>query len=178
MTEKQWQERNYFIKKNEKNLNPILKNSYQEKIDKAPNKHFKDLYFECLKGSLDIKQWQLSPDLTIDDMALLACRDIGCDLNYCTTSMLDPYEKPFNNCNDQNKALFNCISREISRYESNPLAETIQDHLKEVLLLKKKYSKYNINNITESNNNINKHYINDVENINNKKIIMKENKLI
>lgn len=141
MTEKTWQEVKYWKDRNNKNLNPIIENTYEEKRKKAPNKHFKDLYFECLRGSLDIKLWQISDELTVDDMALLACRDVGCELNYCTTSFTDPYERPFEDCNSQSKALYSCISREVNIYNSQKEQIPLKTYLSK-LLLEKKNNKY------------------------------------
>lgn len=137
MTEKYWKERNHFNKINEKNIHPVLKRTFDDKKEKIPVMHFKALYYECLKGSLDLKLWSMSDELSVDDMALLACRDVGCELNYCTTSMTDQYEKPFENCDQQNKELFRCISREVDIYNSNPVL-SLQDHLKQILEAKKK----------------------------------------
>ncbi len=136
MTEKLWQERKHFHDENAKNMNKILKRTFDDKKDKIPTKHFKELYAECLKGSLDLVVWGSSKDLTVDDMAMLACRDVGCELNYCQTSMTDPYEKPFENCESQHKQLVKCINQEVDIYETAPKG-TLQEHLKLVLKMKK-----------------------------------------
>lgn len=141
MTEKYWQERKYWNKRNDKNLNPLIENTYNEKRAIAPNKHFKELYAICLKGSLDLKLWEISDDLTVDDMGLLACRDVGCELNYCQTSLSDPYEKPFQNCDSQTRAFYSCISREVDNYNSIDSNIPLKDYLK-VTLENKKKNKY------------------------------------
>ena len=138
MTEKHWQERTYWNNINNKNQNPIIQNTFDEKKAKAPNKHYKELYAECLKGSLDIKLWQISDDLSIDDMGLLACKDVGCELNYCQTSMIDPYEQPFKDCTSQFNALNRCIQYEIDKYNSIKEPLDVRDYLKNTLEEKKK----------------------------------------
>ena len=135
MTEKYWQSKVQNDKSNKPN--EILRRTYQDKIDKAPNKHFKDLYYECLKGSLNIRQWEISDELEVEDMAVLACRNVGCELNYCTTSMFDAYERPFNDCDQQQKEFFTCINQEIRMYNLFPKGNSIKEHLQFVLNQKK-----------------------------------------
>jgi len=139
MTEKYWQNRQTINKKD--SLNGIIQRTYDDKKEKIPRKHFKELYYECLKGSLDLKLWAMSDELNVDDMALLACRDVGCELSYCQNSMTDPYERPFENCEQHQSALFGCIDYQINMYNKKPLASTIQEHLK-IVLENKKNKKY------------------------------------
>lgn len=141
MTEKYWQERKHFNNINDKNLNPVLKKTFDDKKENVPVKHFKERYWECLRGSLDIKSWERSDDLSVDDMGMLACRDVGCELNYCQTSMTDPYESPFENCDGQQKEFYGCIQREIRMYNYNSHGRSLQDHLK-LRLEEKKKNKY------------------------------------
>jgi hypothetical protein len=138
MTERMWQERKYWSERNENNIHKVIKDSYDSNKQIVPMKNFRDMYYDCLQGSTDLKSWQTNDRLTVDDMAQLACRDVSCEVSYCTSSMGDPYEKHFKNCNQQISALNKCITKEIDNYKTQPLADTIQLHLAKVLEMKKK----------------------------------------
>lgn len=137
MTEKLWQQRKHFNDINSKNENEIMKRSYNDLKERKGPIHFKSAYIECLKGSLDIKAWTKSKDLSVEDMGMLACRDIGCELTYCQQSLGDPYEKPFADCNSQFSQFNKCIQNEIRMFNYAPKG-TIQEHLQIVLDMKKK----------------------------------------
>jgi hypothetical protein len=141
-TEKLWQERQYFNNENAKNHNRLLTQTFQDKEDKAPKSmDFKSMYQECIKGSAELKLWGSSSNLTVDDMAVLACRDTGCELNYCQTSLHDPHEwKTFKDCDKQTRAVYKCISSQIRYFNIDPQG-TVQEHLK-VVLERKRLTKY------------------------------------
>lgn len=60
---------------------------------------------------------------------MLICRKDGCDLTYCQNSMSDPYERPFENCDQQFKALNNCIARERRLYMLDDQKRSLKDHV-------------------------------------------------
>ena len=50
---------------------------------RASDKHPKELYTECLKNSAYWHHYSASEKLSVDDLAMILCRDIGCEINYC-----------------------------------------------------------------------------------------------
>ena len=63
--------------------NRLLKQTYQDAKSLAPAKHPKALYVECLKNSASWRAYSASPNFTIDDLAMYACKNVGCAINYC-----------------------------------------------------------------------------------------------
>ena len=49
----------------------------------APDKHPKDLYTRCLGNNNYWRHYANNSKLTVDDLSMILCKDIGCDLNYC-----------------------------------------------------------------------------------------------
>ena len=140
-TEKYWQEEKKKIKANEGNINPVIQQSYDDLRERVPARHPKALYTDCLQGSLFWNQWAKSDDLELPEMGMIICRDVGCDLTYCQTSMRDPYERPFENCDQQFKALNSCIASEQRRYLMDPQGRSMGEHIA-FMLDKKKKEKY------------------------------------
>jgi hypothetical protein len=145
-TEDYWQQQKKINEMNIKNTNPLLKQTYEDMKELIPAKGAKYQYVECLKGALYFRQWAQSADLTLDDMGTLICRDMGCELQYCQQSMVDPYERPFNNCDAQFRNLNRCIAQEQERYQSNPENRTMQEQVLYMLEKKKKEKYFNILN--------------------------------
>ena len=50
----------------------------------APRKHPKALYVECLKNATEWHSYAASPTFSVADMAMYACKNIGCALNFCS----------------------------------------------------------------------------------------------
>ena len=61
-----------------------MKQTYQDAKAIAPAKHPKALYIECLKNSAEWRAYSASPSFSIDDLAMYACKNIGCAINYCS----------------------------------------------------------------------------------------------
>ena len=47
------------------------------------DKHPDELYSICKTDNNYLRHFRASPQLKIDDLAMLICRDVGCDLQYC-----------------------------------------------------------------------------------------------
>lgn len=141
-TEKYWEEEKKRLDINKGNTNPILAQTYEDAKSRVPARHPKTLYTDCLQGALYWNQWAQSDELTLPEMALILCRDVGCELQYCQASMSDPYERPFEDCNQQFKLFNSCITGEQRRYTLDPQGRSLQDHL-QFKLEKKKKEKYN-----------------------------------
>lgn len=137
MTEEYWRRERENIKKNADNVNPILQQTFED--HKNPNpKNFRELYTNCLKGALYLNQYAQSENISIDDMAMLICRDKGCELQYCQASMHDPYEKPFENCDEHYKNFAGCMSAEKRRYVYDGQERTMNQQIEYMLEKKRK----------------------------------------
>jgi hypothetical protein len=139
--EKYWQEEKRRIEMNKDTKNILLEPTFQNPKQNVNPKHPKALYTDCLQGSLFWNQWAKSDDLSLPEMGMIICRDLGCELTYCQTSMSDPYERPFDNCDQQFKALNSCISSEQRRYLMDPQGRSMGEHVN-YMLEKKKKEKY------------------------------------
>ena len=139
--EKYWQEEKKRLQANAGNIHPVISQTQEDARALVPARHSKALFTDCLQGALYWNQWAQSDDLTLPDMALIICRDVGCDLTYCQTSMADPYERPFDDCDQQFKQLNSCITSEQRRFTLDPQGRTMQEQIA-YMLEKKKKEKY------------------------------------
>lgn len=90
---------------------------------KKKGKHHKELYSICKAENPFIRQIRNSPNITIDGVAEIICRDIGCDLQFCMSlqkfSDRDK-KKPLdlNGCRDQYSSFTNCLKNEKMRLKN------------------------------------------------------------
>ena len=138
-TEEFWQQQKKIHESNKNNIHPLIQQTYEDMKELVPIRNAKALYVDCLQGALYLRQFALSESLSLEDMSMLICRDVGCELEYCQASMTDPYERPYENCDSQFRNLNSCITREQDRYISNP-ERTIQEQV--LYMLEKKKEKY------------------------------------
>ena len=143
-TEKFWQGEKDKMIKNADNIHPVIKQTMEDAKALVPPRHSKALFQDCLQGALYWNQLAQQEDLTLPEMGMIICRDVGCELTYCQASISDPYERPFENCDQQFKQLNKCIAQEQVRYQTNPEGRTMQEHVAYMLEKKKKekYMKY------------------------------------
>ena len=89
MTEEYWQQEKKRKANSSEELNKILKITKKDAEDLAQRKHPKALYHECLKNSSFWHHYSASDKFTVDDMAMLVCKDLGKNIIkqqniYCT----------------------------------------------------------------------------------------------
>jgi hypothetical protein len=138
-TEEYWQQYKKNLESNKKSINPVIQQTYDDMKELIPARNAKALYVDCLQGALYLRQFALSDSLSLDDMSMLICRDVGCELEYCQASMSDQYERPYENCDSQFKKLNKCIAQEQERYISNP-ERSMQEQV--LYMLERKKEKY------------------------------------
>ncbi|CDW90958.1 UNKNOWN [Stylonychia lemnae] len=137
MTEEFWQEDKKKQESNPFNVNPIMQQTYKDARSIASDKHPKALYAECLKQSTYWTHYAASPRVSIDDMAMMLCRDLGCEVNYCgLVKKSYPMEwEGSSDCIDEIKQFNDCMTRERRRYawldEKPPMFDYIQNRLAE-----------------------------------------------
>ena len=121
--------------------NKVLKQTYEDAAELAPRKHPKYLYVECLKNSQEWHSYSASESFSVADMAMYACKNVGCALNYCgLVKMGWPSDwEGSSDCIDEQKAFNKCMTDEQRRYnwmdkkERPPLYDYVQQRIKEKL---------------------------------------------
>merc|ERR1712194_521080 len=92
----------------------------------AGRKHPLELYSMCKSDNPYIRQIKSSPNITLDMVAELICRDVACDLQYC----LSLHEKEqsnrrsklkLNRCETQREGLNSCLLKEKNRIKDKEL---------------------------------------------------------
>ena len=98
--------------------NKILKTTWQDVADLAPRKHPKALYVECLRNSPEWHHYSSSESFSVADMAMYACKNVGCALNYCgLVKMGWPSDwQGSSDCIDEQKVFNKCMVDEQRRY--------------------------------------------------------------
>ena len=84
MTEQFWQQHQKRLAGTPDQQNRILKQTYEDAKEIASRKHPKYLYVECLKNSAEWHSYSASESFSVADMAMYACKNVGCALNYCS----------------------------------------------------------------------------------------------
>lgn len=117
--------------------------------DAIKDKHPDELYAICRTDNNYWRHYRASPKLTIDELSMMICRDVGCDLSYCQLLVGKPKsaDQVITNCDAQFNAFRNCVIREKKMFKSivaekdHKSSEAIVDyldrHFKEKALLKK-----------------------------------------
>lgn len=140
-TEQFWQERKKQLQRNADTIHPDIIQTMEDNRALLPSRHPKALYGDCLQGALYWDQLSRSGDLSLNEMATMICRDVGCELQYCQATISDQYERPFDSCTQQLRQLNGCIAQEEKRYTENPEGRTMQEQVR-YMLDKKKKEKY------------------------------------
>jgi hypothetical protein len=84
MTEKFWEEEKKKTDANTYLSNKLWKQTWEDMRSIKSDTHPKALYIECLKNSTYLHHYAASDKLSIDDLAMLVCKDLGCEINYCS----------------------------------------------------------------------------------------------
>ena len=82
MTEEYWAEKK---KKDDLANQNILWQTMDnmERVSKVRNMHPDKMYAICRTDNPEMRFYRASPKLGIDELAMMICRDVGCDLQYC-----------------------------------------------------------------------------------------------
>ena len=80
---------------------------------------------ECLKNSAEWRAYSASETFTMDDMAMYACKNVGCALNYCSLVKMGwPSDwEGSSDCMQEQKAFNKCIVDEIRIARAIPKEE-------------------------------------------------------
>jgi hypothetical protein len=144
MTEKFWQQEKERIRINKSNIHPDIQQTFDDNRGIVPNTNFRELYFDCLQADMNLKSIEQSDKVTLEDMAMLVCRDAGCELQYCQAGLWGPNANPFTSCDDQYKKFNQCQEQEKKRYLYDNHEKTMKDHLFNMIEQKKdKFTKAN-----------------------------------
>jgi hypothetical protein len=61
-------------------------------------------------------------------MGMLICKDVGCELMYCQSTISDPNNRPFTDCEAPFRNFNQCIGQQINMFEENNLGKTMQEY--------------------------------------------------
>ena len=98
--------------------NKLWKQTWKDMKSIATDKHPKAQYIECLKNSSFWHHYSASDRLSTDDLAMMVCRDQGCEVNYCSL-LKKSYEsdwKGSSDCSSEITQFNNCMKSERRRY--------------------------------------------------------------
>lgn len=113
MTEKFWkEEKKRFDDNPYLGGNKLWKQTWQDVKERKTDKHPKEMYMECLKNSSFWHHFSASPKISLDDVVMMICRDIGCEINYCGL-LKKSYESDWKNssdCSSEIKEFNNCMT--------------------------------------------------------------------
>ena len=118
MTEEFWQQEQKKQLGNPQNTNLIWKTTMEDVKAYASDKHPKALYAECLKNTQFWHHYAASPKISVDDLAMMVCRDLGCAINYCSLikkSYVTEWENS-SDCTQEIKSFNECMAQERRRF--------------------------------------------------------------
>ncbi len=127
MTEKFWQQEKERLRLNK--LHPDIQQTYNDLGGKVLNKDFRELYFNCQQADMNLKAFEKEDEISVEDMAMLICRDAGCDLQFCQAGLEGPNKNPFKDCDEQYKKFLKCQEQEKKRYFYDNHSRSMKDHL-------------------------------------------------
>ena len=90
------------------------------------HKNPKALYIECLKNSSYWRHYSASDKISVRDLAMMVCKDIGCEINYCQLVKFNKVQseaEPERECNEEINNFNNCMQIEQRRYQWMPANE-------------------------------------------------------
>ncbi len=135
MTDKFWQQEKERMSLNK--LHPDIQQTYNDLGGYVFNKDFREIYFNCKEADMNLKALEKGDELSVEDMAMLVCRDAGCDLQFCQAGLEGPNKNPFQDCDEQYKKFIKCQEQEKKRYFYENNGRSIKDHLYYMVKLKK-----------------------------------------
>ena len=113
MTEEYWAK--WKFTRDERHPNLIWKNLERKlRHDVIMDKHPDELYGLCRTDNNYWRHYRASTKLSVDELAMMICREVGCDLSYCQIQMGKPRSssQSFNNCMEEYHAFRDCFLHE------------------------------------------------------------------
>lgn len=119
-----------------KENNPYLsgklwKQTWEDMESIKSDKHPKELYTECLSNNPYWRFHTAQAGLTVDDLAMALCKNVGCDLNYCglIKKSIPSDWKGSSDCSNEYKAFTDCMTRERRNWLWNKHEESMYDYI-------------------------------------------------
>ncbi|CAI2381544.1 unnamed protein product [Moneuplotes crassus] len=146
MTEEYWRS---YMKKKEITDKNIFVTGVRDVLrqEAIKNKHPDELHGICKTDNNYWRHYRASTKLTIDELAMMICKDTGCDLAYCQMQMHKPKlgrKQAFRDCSNEFSDFRNCFLREKRLFKSLVSKEDQEDpnaipnYLEKVFLQKEK----------------------------------------
>jgi len=113
------------------------------------NKHPDELYAICRTDNNYWRHYRASTKLTIDELSMMICKEVGCDLSYCQHLIGKPKSshqnitdcKPqydsFRECVIREKRVFRNMVSEVDRKDPKAIPNYLEKHFKEKAAMKK-----------------------------------------
>lgn len=127
------------------NTNKIWTQTIKDVNAIRTDKHPKEMYSECLKNSGYWNLYAGNPLLSTDNMAMILCRDIGCEIVYCSLLKKSvPMEHTNSDCSNEIQNFNSCMLREKRKWEWGTNKGNISkyDYIQEQLKLKREEKKF------------------------------------
>ena len=113
MTEEFWQK--WKSGRDERHPNMMWKQMERGMRDQAiKEKHPDELYAICRTDNNYLRHYRASTKLSIDELSMFICRDVGCDLMYCQHLVGKPRNnsQQITSCTNQFNNFRDCVVRE------------------------------------------------------------------
>ena len=84
------------------------------------DKHPDELYAICRTDNNYWRHYRASTKLSIDELSMMICKEVGCDLSYCQHLVHKPksMHQQIDNCTPQFNAFRDCVVREKKMFRS------------------------------------------------------------
>ena len=149
MTEEYWA--NWKTKKDAAHPNILWKTiENQRRVEMIRDQHPDALYATCRTDNNYWRHYRASQKLGIDELSMMICKDVGCDLQYCQHLFAKPKHpgQQIADCKAQFNNFRNCVVREKKIFRSivgsvdtkadpNAIPDYLEKHFKEKEKLKK-----------------------------------------
>jgi hypothetical protein len=115
-TEKFYHERKVINDLNRPNL--IMEQTEKDAKSIKRDTHPKELYQQCLRNTTYWHHYSARPGLPVEDMSMIVCKDLGCEINYCSLvkqSLPSEWEGS-SDCVEEITNFNSCMKQEQRRY--------------------------------------------------------------
>jgi len=94
--------------------NELWKAVFKDAGSLARDKHPKALHSECLSNNQYWRHYASQPEIDTSEIAMIVCKDLGCDLNYCglIKKSLPMEWEGSSDCSQELKIFNTCMKRE------------------------------------------------------------------
>jgi len=109
----------------------VWKQTWEDMRSIRSDPHPKAQYKECLTHHPYWRHYTASSEMTVDDLSMILCKNVGWDLNYCglIKKSIESDWKGSSNWQDEYKALTSCLARESKQWLHQKHDEPMYDYI-------------------------------------------------